>query len=328
VKAFAECAEEEMSSYENIWHAATGYPNLSEFRSADPDFSAPFEGLDRSRIPATGDCLISEGQGLYTFLYTAKSLHEERTPMQTVGETNGPAYMSHGRALHMFGEPEDPGDDPKPAATKETSDVPSGEASNQASGNVQQSVDDLTAPLLEALRKTSIARDKPTTEKEFREKNAEKYNPTKSIVPGGKDPWTAVLGFDRFALWTPMLCNQYAELVRAKKEQTTVHGYNGWPDVEDLTFEGFTNWVVRCKQVDPLFGRAGGTVKTWAANMRDRSLKIAQNLAALKVVETYNDAKHGAKHSLPLQSQYYNGQPLLVRDMKKLGWTAPKQKQK
>jgi hypothetical protein len=108
VEAFAECTEKEMSRYQEIWHAATGN-KLPEYDSADPDFKVPSEGLDHSQIPA---------EGLHSFVYAGQSPHEERTSQQTMGETTEPAYMSHGHALHMFGEPSDPGDGFKPAATK------------------------------------------------------------------------------------------------------------------------------------------------------------------------------------------------------------------
>jgi hypothetical protein len=181
VEAFAEFTEKEVSRYQEIWHAATGN-KLPEYDSADPDFNVPFEGLDHSQIPATANCSVSEGEGLHSFVYAGRSPHEERTSQRTVGETTGPAYTSHGHALHMFGEPSDPGDDFKPAATKGSFNVPSDDPTNEPSDNVEQSTDDLTAQLLEALEKASIECDSFASEEEqnfSRPKVLERYDDAK-----------------------------------------------------------------------------------------------------------------------------------------------------
>lgn len=210
---------------------ATGKDDFTPLVAADPDSKVDYEALDCCVTPATADCLVSEGEGLSLFMYAGRSLKDQRTPTQTVGEIAGPAYMSHGCALHMFGNAEDPGDD-RPATT-------------------EQPEDDLSEPLLTGLQESSVVSE-PQTEAQFREKYPEVYGSSKSIVPRGKDPWIAVLGFNKFARWTPMLCSQYTELICAKEENIIVHGYEGWPEAGNLTFEGFTNWVMECKRVDLL----------------------------------------------------------------------------
>lgn len=118
-----------------------------------------------------------------------------------------------------------------------------------------------------------------------------------------------------------MLCSQYTELVRAKKENTIVHGYECWPEAGNLTFEGFTNWVMDCKRVDPLFGRA--TIKLWEDNMKDRNVTILGKLKTSKVYETYDDATL----RLPQVTQHYTGkQSLMEQDAKKLGFSLRKPK--
>ena len=301
-----------------IWQNATGIFELISLRDADPNFEAEYEGLNRSQIPATADCLISEGEGLFVFMAAGRSLRDECKPTQTVGETRGPAFMSHGRALHMFGDALPPGAD-QPTAEENPTDVPSGEPSAHTSDTVQLFENDILEPLLAEL---SVASE-PKTEAQFREMYSAVYGPTKSTVPQGKDPWTAVLGFNKFARWTPMLCSQYVVLVHAKKESTTVHGYEGWPKAGSLTFEGFTNWVLNCRAVDPLFGRA--TMKVWEDNMQGRKVTILEALQARtsKVLGAYTDA--GIR--LPRATQYYTAkESLLVKDAKKIGISLRKTK--
>lgn len=131
-----------------VWRRATGKNDFTPLVAADPDFKVDSEALDRSKIPATADCLVSEGEGLSLFMYAGRSLEDQRTPTQTVGEIAGPAYMSHGRALHMFGNAEDPGDD-KPAT-------------------IEKPQDNLSEPLLTELQESSVVSE-PQTEAQFRE---------------------------------------------------------------------------------------------------------------------------------------------------------------
>ena len=305
-----------MEGVENIWHAATKQGSLLQLCDADPNFQAAFTGLDRSRIPATADSLVSEGQGLSTFMYSGRALPERRMPMQTVGETAGPAYMSHGRALHMFGELTDPGNNKTAAATASSSPLV-GEPSDG-----QQSATNLVEPLLTELQKVSVV-PAPRTEAEFREQNPKVYERTKSIVPEGKEAWTFVLGFEKFARWIPMLSSQYAELVRARDDKTKLYGmHKDWPLAESLTFEGFTNWILRCKKADLDFART--TIKKWESDLAKRKADIQARLEANKVHDTYSDARL----RLPRATTYYNGPALMPKDMKKIGLTFTKDKTK
>jgi len=120
-----------------------------------------------------------------------------------------------------------------------------------------------------------------------------------------------------------MLCSQYMALVRAKKDNTIVYGCEGWPEVGSLTFEGFTNWVLNCRAVDPLFGRA--TMYLWEDNMKGRNGTIMEKLNARisMILNTYSDARLG----YPRATQYYNGkESLMLRDAKKIGLSVIKTK--
>ncbi|KAK1070153.1 hypothetical protein LTR12_017537 [Friedmanniomyces endolithicus] len=60
----------------------------------------PFQGLNRTSIPATPDSLISEGLGFQMFLNYAKD--STRLPKDALGQEPGGAVMSLGRAIRMF----------------------------------------------------------------------------------------------------------------------------------------------------------------------------------------------------------------------------------
>ncbi|KAH0030846.1 hypothetical protein KCU78_g2950, partial [Aureobasidium melanogenum] len=78
-----------------------------KFTTESPEFErkgdrpAPsFKGLDLTNIPATPDSLLDSPLRLEIFLRAG------RNPTSAIGPNPGPAIMSYGRALAMFGEPE------------------------------------------------------------------------------------------------------------------------------------------------------------------------------------------------------------------------------
>lgn len=97
----------------NIWRAAASseiemeFPN---FKTEDPSRRSSFKGLDRTRIPANPDYLINNPIGLEIFLGLARN-RKPSNPMSAVGLSPGPVFMSYGRAVAEFGEPEAPGED-------------------------------------------------------------------------------------------------------------------------------------------------------------------------------------------------------------------------
>ncbi|KAH0378439.1 hypothetical protein KCU92_g8717, partial [Aureobasidium melanogenum] len=75
--------------------------------AADPELereiessASTFKGLDLTNIPATPDILLDSPAGLEIVLRKGKN------PMLAMGPNPGPAIMSYGRALAMFGPPE------------------------------------------------------------------------------------------------------------------------------------------------------------------------------------------------------------------------------
>ena len=73
-----------------------------EFEKADERPASTFKGLDLANILAIPDFFLSSPAGLEIFLRAAKS----RNPRLAISSDPGPAIMSYGRALAMFGQPE------------------------------------------------------------------------------------------------------------------------------------------------------------------------------------------------------------------------------
>lgn len=97
----------------DIWRAGASAPEEMEFpkfKTENPSRKSSFKGLDRTKIPANPDYLINNPIGLEIFLRLAKN-RTPSNPMSAVGLSPGPAFMSYGRAVAEFGEPEAPGAD-------------------------------------------------------------------------------------------------------------------------------------------------------------------------------------------------------------------------
>ncbi|KAH0359770.1 hypothetical protein KCU65_g9778, partial [Aureobasidium melanogenum] len=80
-----------------------------KFETADPElemeYATPkssFKGPDLTNIPATPDYPLDDPVGLAVFLRSTNG----KNPMSAMGPESGPAVMSYGRALAMFGPPE------------------------------------------------------------------------------------------------------------------------------------------------------------------------------------------------------------------------------
>jgi hypothetical protein len=147
----------------------------------------------------------------------------------------------------------------------------------------------------------------PRTEREYREKNC---SPTKSILEDGVDPWEFIRGF---AEHIPMITAQYVELVRAKENGTSVHGYIGWPAVEGLDFDGFVNWVKRCTDIDPDF--LTKTVPAWQRAEDAPKERLVRRLTDATALLNFTDAQLG----FPPATEYYRGESLLEIDKRRLG---------
>lgn len=182
---------------DKIWRRAFPDPSAGKFVPENRSSRVGFTGLDRSKIPATPDCLISEGKGLEMFLYAGRHLGQDgkpRLPTTEVGENFGPAFMSPGRAISMFSLPE--GLD-----------------------------DDRTSPFGEGA--TDERRSLPRTEREFRDQDLE--NPPTISTLSEKQQWKK-LGPKKYMKWTGLLADKYNQLANTEASKP-----NATPDFAGFT---------------------------------------------------------------------------------------------
>ncbi|KAI7159130.1 hypothetical protein KC349_g4433 [Hortaea werneckii] len=268
-----------------------------------------FEGLDRSRIPATPDVLVGKGLGLQTYLTSARAMGPRvegaptpRLPTIAVGEQFVPTFMSTGRAYRMFGLPEDPGDD-----------APKTDEMAALSVDLQRC--DLGASQLPP---TAEAR----TERDYREQDERLATTTATM---SEELQWKKLDRTKFLPYTEMLARQYSKLavdkVTEKKssnaeadnddEATTVASSSPWPEAENPDFAGFTNWIAACQRADRKFGLV--TLPKWAEDRKQREATLQEALTR-EPPFTDQDLNLGS----PLQ--YYNGEPYLLTKLKQLKW--------
>ncbi|KAI6800539.1 hypothetical protein KC361_g2354 [Hortaea werneckii] len=276
-----------------------------------------FEGLDRSKIPATPDSLISEGVGLETYLFAARNLGPRvegvatpRLPTTAVGEKFTPTFMSTGRAIKMFGLPEDPGDDEPPKIDE------------MAALSVALKDCDLSDCNVGPAQLTTLTEAR--TEREFREQN-ERLAKTSSTL-SEEDQW---MKFDkkRFMNRTELLAGEYYGLAMKKgpktsaetgaDEATPAANPSPWPAVEEPDFAGFTNWIAACERTDNKFGAV--TMAQWA---RDRKQAQAAVQEQLDQVPPFDDRTLG----LGSAAEFYDGEPILQTTLRELGKRSVKKK--
>jgi hypothetical protein len=242
----------------------------------DPNIELSLKNLDHSSIPATPDHLVSNGIGLQIFLRAGRNL--QKLPHQTVGEQTGPAVMSCGAAIAMFGLPDAPGKDWR------QKNEPS--ADSLAGKMAQMKVTGATA---------AADKPEPLTEYDYRQQ-FEWPRPTVPLL--SEDKQWALFGSKKHMADVAILARQYCKLV-AEKEALESKGNGessatisagsqsstdatdseeGWPSVEQLDWAGFTNWVFRCKQTDKLFGRE--TLPSWRAEREKRLRTLTAQLKA------------------------------------------------
>ena len=135
----------------------------------------------------------------------------------------------------------------------------------------------------------------PTTEREYRDR---KGLSTESILPVGTDPWSELLATGRYARYLPLLCEHYIQLCHAKADNEVLFECEYWPEAEGLDFDGFINWLWRCKEVDPLQGVGTGltaTLAKWQASAKARAVALARRLKEANPVSlpTFTDANYG-----------------------------------
>ncbi|TGO09022.1 hypothetical protein BTUL_0182g00090 [Botrytis tulipae] len=297
--AFEMKAVQLEEAIEQIWRNAARNEKNSDFISfsrEDPANQASFAGLSRTTIPATPDSLVRDGIGLEVFLRNAKDM-KERRPDLALGEEPGPAIMSYGAALDMFGVPAGPSPKPKPSLEGQMTQcaiATEGPEGSELSG--------------------------PKTEHDMRQRDS--YHPLSKPLLLPEDQW-ALFASNKFMGDTAILARQYAKLVierdqeearvRAEKQkmekqkgkqkaqmdtqpdESLAAGpivsrgptKNGWPLVESLDFAGFTNWVRTCKAADKTFGRE--TLKLWNTARKRRRNDIIAQIKAWEAPKGFKD---------------------------------------
>ena len=309
-------------------------------RDEIPNCKLSYRDLDRSTIPALPDTLITEGVGFGVFLKVGKT--SQKLPKNAVGVNAGPALMSYGRALDMFGMPDGPGENPP--------DMSGSDAKASVEDSMAQCVVTQPAP---ALSESS----EPKSELDYRQIQG----PRTPALLSEKDQW-ALFDSRKFMGDAAVLAQQYAKLVREKEGQEGQEGQKGkkdkkdkesddsltteslvpnsskdlsksvttdpvvptnsedavtqsdeWPFVEKLDWEGFTNWISRCREADKSFGRV--TLKEWRKQRENRRATIAKKLAEWKPPK--NSHEESTRHPNP--RKFYTGRPLAIVDAEKLG---------
>ena len=223
----------------------------------------------------------------------------QRLPSQAVGENTGPAIMSYGRALEIFGVPDGPGKNPR----------------EKSEPSMEHSVEDGIAQCSIAEAPTAATSLEPRTERDRRQQG----DPPTDPLLSEEQQW-ALFGMKKHMIDASILARQYAKLV-AEKENPVVPDSStdaatdseGWPPVDQLNWVGFTNWVSRCKQVDKSFGRE--TLPKWRAQRQERLTTISAQLENWKAPEGFDDGTS----NYPDPRQYYLGDAIDFDDMKKLG---------
>lgn len=270
---------------DSTYTAIMGEPPI-KFVEEDPDLKPTSKGLDLSHIPALPDALLKDGIGLQMFLKLGESAGN-RLPSQTVGETIGPAIMPYGSALKMFGK-----------------------LGNVTSADAEQMTE------LKHLVESGVPRSKPLLTED--------------------EQWE-LLKISKYGDHVALLTQQYVKLVAEKEAreaeeqkekadggkempsqpQSQIND-DGWPAVEYLDFAGFTNWIVRCEEVQPNFKEF---VKSWARERDARKIAICEAIAKYNPLEDNDEDsdEEGAVND-PDPRQYYSDDvDILALDMANLG---------
>ena len=306
-QAFEAHAIERYEELEEAWkNSSPDDSKLVKFDQKEPDAQAEFGELDRSQVPATPDCLVSDGVGLQMALKIVQKLVGGRRLTHAVGEQLGEpkeAVMSYGAALAMFGLPGAPGEN-KPKKTDEDADR-----------TVEESMAACT------IDETATHEPKTELERRVRDDMQSRKPPAQS-----EDSQWETFASNRYLADISILARQYVKLVARKAEQlakekkekemkereenekketkekkqkqkqkqeeekgepsgespaagvvvpkSSSDYTGGWPPVDELDWIGFTNWVHECKKLDPTFKK--GTLKSWHAQRTDRANVVEQ----------------------------------------------------
>jgi hypothetical protein len=262
------------------------------------------------------DCLLSEGTGLEMFLRAGRYLGPNRTarlPTTAVGEHLRPAFMSPGRAIHMFQLPEDPG-----VIVEEKSEE----------SMFQLSEDSGATSLPDALQHCSVSpppadEDTPArTERERKEQNSE-HRPTASTMTE-EEQWNK-LDRTRYMAYTSLLANKYNRLAstgwneaqavvnKDGEEGSAEQSTNARPS-HPASFAGFANWIAENERAHTKKVLGLQILPKWKKDyeMRNEELpiKVKGALAKLRPTDEMIAMQPPTQHTQQL--------PSLQKDLKEL----------
>lgn len=309
-----------------IFEEQRAYPR---FKDETPAREMSFKGLDLTKVPALPDYLLKDPVGLKSFLRSARNIPDAH-PMKAVGKSGGPAVMSLGAAIAMFGVP------------KLGADWPSESTSGQATEE--------TTPLTEA----------PVpgvTELDMKKSSYGGKALVASVFESDAEQW-ALFGHTKHLKFVDMLAAHYVRLVAAKEEHvktvaakvrakaaiakrqvvadqtgkrsekaaaepsaTTDEAlpaiFGGWPDVQELDWISFTNWVQACRRLDKNFGKTA--LPKWEQERLER-------FALAKVLDKWdlsaaiaNGFDDGCSGSKPPTAYYDKAKTIMEIDAPKAG---------
>jgi hypothetical protein len=260
--------------------------------------------LDRASVPATPDCLVKDGIGLQAFLRSGKEVGN-RQPRHAIGErAAAPAIMSYGRAVSMFGQPtwEDPSDEPE-----DTSDEP-GDSSDEPE-------DAPTEPQEQSIS----TQDRHEPDSEGAHRTHMRLAQSKPLLTETKQ-WELFMS-NKYMGETAILANQYAKLfaenAQAKPDsEIAVDSTKQWPPVELLDFDGFTNWIHRCRKEVGELNFKKVILKRWKEERAARSKVVVPLLKNWTIPNGFDDGRDDH----PYPSQYFpRGSSLGEIDLAKRG---------
>lgn len=294
-----------------------------KFRLEDPSRRYSYEGLDHSSIPATPDALLSDGTGLLCFLRAGKLIGRQYT--QALGEDSGPAIMNYGAALNMFGGPDGPNSciEPTSSANIEEAKEPSSATPSCDSPIGGVSIED-------SMAQCTLSR--PRTELEYR-READ-IPPT--VADLSNEDQAALFKSGKFMADVSRLACEYVNLHAAaekaatdKKAQTSASSASaavapaspaketlasGWPAVEGLDWNGFTNWIHHCKKTDAKFGQV--TLPKWRTEENDRHKTVVELLSKWEAPKNFED---GSSRCGKPSAFFPSDVSLAKLDMEKMG---------
>lgn len=288
----------------------------------------PFRGLDRSKIPATPDCLIKEGPGLEIFLRTGSM------PTKALGGEDGPAMMSYGRALTEI--PDRPQKDSKEEMqfTSQADNALTDAAAKKRAIEATLEIEPRTEKELRAL---SNRTGPPSTAQLSHEQQWVLFGKTKmlpDIVLSSREylrlqARRAREEIERPAKRVRTECKgeppsdpvtSEASMVTTQRVQS-----HGWPvpGIEGPDFAGYTNWLHDCKKVDRTV--TASSLRPWKRQWVDRVNKVTEEI---KESNPQNAPGYHDKFDHPDPRTFLKGSILLGhRDLNRLGYKSVVQKE-